>query len=730
MRRVRVTCPDECGFNRVRWIPSRIDFCQRTLSSTVSERDVSTAIAAKSTQWQDDSLASVSLKPLPLTRNIPRPLPRPSSAGDNNHARDRNHSQQRQWQNSTRNSQRQAPQSRQQHYNQPHQPLNGRSPQQKQSWNVPSPTRLAAAKPRLNLEQEVMALSKISTESFLFRPPAGLLNKPPHHGDSLLFRSKEDGEAPSSARLAAILKRSAQRPTNQPRPRNPPLAPRKSPPAPPAAAAVPQGSAMDSLRNKFMLNRRPNPDLPKSRPPPAPLQSRTEVPSLAPLESLLRKSDDAAKKDTSPFALLLSDVLLNRAKPGNESPPTPPLGTSTASSVVTPPWRLADFPLRPPESLSSPVRRPWQQPPRNQHGRRAVPPPSWSNRPSWQVNASNPSAKTTVSPKPPKAVIIPNHDLSITEVSLLLREKTWTLKRVLRSLGEISDIRSINDETHLVSPDIVDLLALELRIPVERSTRPGSTALKDRDVLLKRRAASEAVLEESSPSTVGAAAAAVPYDDLPPRPPVVCIMGHVDHGKTTLMDALRQRGRANGESGHAKKKKGKKLAASDRVAGTEAGGITQVVSAFQVPLDEAGGAVTFLDTPGHAAFKAMRQSGSEAADIIVLVVAADDGVSQQTIEIIEYYKSIVKEAGSSGISLVVAMNKSKLTMWSRCSANVSVFLMHFSACLALVIYSLQSTNPELRWKKLEFESKTNCTNMASSLKVWVFRKENSGRPFS
>ena len=130
------------------------------------------------------------------------------------------------------------------------------------------------------------------------------------------------------------------------------------------------------------------------------------------------------------------------------------------------------------------------------------------------------------------------------------------------------------------------------------------------------------------------------------------------------MDALRRR--AVGESGEKGKKKAKKknkdAAASKKksgedVAGTEAGGITQVISAFQVTLEGADvDAVTFLDTPGHAAFRAMRQSGSDAADVIVLVVAADDGVSPQTVEIIEFYKSIISSSGS-GISMMVALNK-------------------------------------------------------------------------
>jgi translation initiation factor IF-2 len=195
---------------------------------------------------------------------------------------------------------------------------------------------------------------------------------------------------------------------------------------------------------------------------------------------------------------------------------------------------------------------------------------------------------------PPTGPVSVESGVSVRDLSQALGVPMPNIIKILMGLGQM------RTATQSLSDEEVELIATEV----------------GREITIKH-----AADEEEEPEAFDD-----PEDALQARPPVVTIMGHVDHGKTTLLDAIRDA----------------------RVVATEAGGITQHIGAYQVDVD--GRKITFLDTPGHEAFTAMRARGAKVTDIAVLVVAADDGVMPQT-------KESIAHARAAEVPIVVAVNK-------------------------------------------------------------------------
>jgi len=212
------------------------------------------------------------------------------------------------------------------------------------------------------------------------------------------------------------------------------------------------------------------------------------------------------------------------------------------------------------------------------------------------LRAQPPAVRVASSYRPqPKVVEIPPF-LTVKELSNLLGLSAVEIIKTLMKNGVMATINQQIDH------DTAAVVATDLGFEVKEEAPPAPTEV--------------------------APAVAAPEEDLEavPRPPVVTIMGHVDHGKTKLLDAIRQTNVAEGE----------------------VGGITQHIGAYQIEIK--GKRITFLDTPGHEAFTAMRARGAQVTDIVVLVVAADDGVQPQTLEAISHVRA-------AGVPMIVAINK-------------------------------------------------------------------------
>jgi translation initiation factor IF-2 len=298
--------------------------------------------------------------------------------------------------------------------------------------------------------------------------------------------------------------------------------------------------------------------------------------------------------------------------------PAPPMGEPRVDPLRPAPSPVRPAAAAPPAAPPVAPRRP-VGPAAPPMGPRPAAPPS--RQPLTATPRIVPPSPTRPAPPPPRPVLAPPppaavaktvepkpaleppaevkreliklpESVTVGELAAAMRRKTGEVIKALLELGVMATMNEVLD------PTAAKLVADKFSFDVEVRSLEG-------EVLEE---------EETDPS------------QLKPRPPVVTVMGHVDHGKTSLLDAIRK----------------------TRVAEKEAGGITQHIGAYQV--ETSHGKVTFLDTPGHEAFTAMRARGAKATDIVILVVAADDGVMPQTVEAVNHAKA-------AEVPIIVAVNK-------------------------------------------------------------------------